>query len=249
MKKEPLPELLLDGPVEFTTTRWSVVLQAGEEQPTQSMAALDELCRIYWRPIYAFARRRGCAFHEAQDLVQTFFADFLRRRGIERADPAKGRFRSYLLTSFSRFLTNEWERGTRLKRGGGAELLSFDAQSEEERYLSEPVDAATPEKLFAQRWAHLILERVLARLENEFALTGQQDRFALLKPFVAGGQAELSYAEVSSRLGASVPSVTSLIHRTRQRYRDIFREEIAQTVSTPAEIDDEIRHLLAALEP
>jgi RNA polymerase sigma-70 factor (ECF subfamily) len=247
MKPEPGADVLCEGPIDFATTHWSLVLLAGKDQETQSAAALDKLCRVYWRPIYAFARRRGCPFHEAQDLVQEFFAAFLRRGGVERADPSKGRFRSFLLTSFSRFLTNEWQRGQRLKRGGGLEILSLEAQSEEERFLSEPVDELSPERVFAQRWAHLVLERVVSRLENEFAAAGRSERFECLKPFLSGDNVGNSYADTAAKLGTSVPAVTSIIHRTRDRYRELFREEIAQTVANPSEIDDEIRHLLAAL--
>jgi RNA polymerase sigma-70 factor (ECF subfamily) len=238
-----------EGPAQFRTTHWSVVLQAGKAEESASADALEHLCRGYWHPIYAFVRRRGCSPEEAQDLVQGFFAALLRRKGLERVDPAKGRFRSFLLASVTHYLANERQRERGQKRGGGCEMISLDASDKEERYLVEPAHDLTPERLFEQRWAHLVLERVVARLQAELAAAGHAERFDRLKPFLSDDPEGVSYAEAAASLSLSVGAVTSMIHRMRLRYRELFRDEIAQTVADPSEVDDEIRHLIAAFAP
>jgi len=235
------------GPANFRTTHWSVVLLAGQEHEPNSAEALEQLCRAYWPPIYAFVRRRGYTREEAEDLVQGFFSLLLARKGLERVDPARGRFRSFLLASVNNYLANEHERATRQKRGGGCETFSLDAQEAEERYAVEPVDDLTPERLFERRWAETVFERIIARLQAEFAAVGQAPRFECLKPFLLGEPADFSYADVAQQLGLSVSAVTSAIHRMRARYREIFREEIAQTVGDVTEVEDEIRYLVRAL--
>jgi RNA polymerase sigma factor (sigma-70 family) len=232
---------------EFRTTHWSVVLRAGQGNEPRSEEALERLCRSYWHPIYAFVRRRGYPPHEAEDLVQSFFASLLRRNGFQRLDPRQGRFRAYLLTALNNHLTNEWNKGQRLKRGGGQEVVSLDARSEEEWYLSELRDERSPERLFERRWAEVVLERVVTRLRADFVASGHEERFAVLKDFLLGDPVAISYEDAARRLGLSVAAVTSAIHRMRGRYREFFRDEIAQTVSDPAEVDDEIRYLARAM--
>ncbi|MBX3743918.1 MAG: sigma-70 family RNA polymerase sigma factor [Verrucomicrobiae bacterium] len=232
---------------EFRTTHWSCVLQAGREGEPRAEEALDQLCQVYWRPIYAFVRRRGYPAHEAEDLVQSFFLGLLRRKGLQRADPAQGRFRAFLLTSLNHHLANEWAKGQRLKRGGGALPISIDAQAEEERYLAEPADEASPERLFERRWAEIVLERVTQRVRADLVAAGQEQRFEVLRGFLLGDAPGLSYDEAGRRLGLSIAAVTSAIHRLRSRYREFFLDEIARTVAEPAEVDDEIRYLARAL--
>jgi RNA polymerase sigma-70 factor (ECF subfamily) len=224
-----------------------VVLLAGREEEPRSAEALDRLCRTYWFPIYAFVRRRGFAPHDAQDLVQEFFSDLLRRRFLDRVSPSSGRFRSFLLASLGNFLANQYDREQCQKRGGGCQIFSLDAQPAEERYQLEPAHEATPEKLFEQRWAQTVLEQVVSRIQSEFAANQQTNRFDYFKEFLLGDPPGLSYSEVAARLNLSVSALTSAIHRTRVRFREVFRAEIAQTVAAPSEIDDEIRHLVAAL--
>jgi RNA polymerase sigma-70 factor (ECF subfamily) len=232
---------------EFRTTHWSVVLQAGKEDAPGSAEALERLCRSYWYPIYAFVRRRGQSPHEAEDLVQGFFAGLLRRKGLGTVDPAHGRFRSFLLASLNNHLSHEREKGQRQKRGCGAELLSLDAQTEEEKYLAEPHHELTPERLFEKRWAEVVLERVVKRVRADFIAAGHEERFEVLKDFLLGEPTGLSYEDAGQKLGLSVSAVTSAIYRMRSRYREFFRDEIAQTVSDAAEVDEEIRHLARAL--
>jgi RNA polymerase sigma-70 factor (ECF subfamily) len=236
-----------EGHAPFHTTHWSAVLLAGREDDPRSSDALERLCRAYWHPIYAFVRRRGHSPDTARELVQGFFFDLLRRKGLERADPARGRFRTFLLTSLSRFLVNEWDRGQRLKRGGGIEFVSLEAQEDEERCLVEPAHDHTPDRVFLQRWAQTVVARVVARLEDEYAVAGHPQRFERLKPLLLGDVPGLSYAQVAQQLQQTVPAVTSMLHRMRLRFREVFRDEIAQTVADPSEVDDEIRFLLAAL--
>jgi RNA polymerase sigma factor (sigma-70 family) len=238
-----------DGPAQFRTTHWSVVLRAGRSDVPEAVNALDSLCRAYWHPIYGFVRRQGYKPEDAKDLVQGFFADLLQRAGLEEVHPTKGRFRSFLLASVTHYLANQRERKNTQKRGGGVETISLEAQSEEERHWIEPVHESTPERLYEQRWAHAVLEGALSRLEAEFADTGHAKRFEALKGFLSGDIPGQSYAEAAAALGLSVGAVTSIIHRMRLRHRELFRDEIAQTVDDPGEIDDEIRHLISVLTP
>jgi RNA polymerase sigma-70 factor (ECF subfamily) len=247
MKSPTGVEALMGGPANFRTTHWSVVLLAGSGDGAQASEALDCLCRAYWRPIYVLVRRRGYDASEAQDLVQGFFSGLIQRQGLERIEQSKGRFRSFLATAMTNYLINERKRERRLKRGGSYETFSFDAQPEEQRYQIEPTHELTPERLFEQRWAQTVLDRVVARLQADFAAAGHADRFECLKEFLLNDPADVSYVDAGARLGLSVSAVTSAIHRMRLRYRDSFREEIAQTVADPAEIDDEIRYLVGAL--
>ena len=215
--------------------------------PEQSGEALEKLCQAYWYPVYAFVRRRGHGPHEAQDLTQGFFARFLEKNYVEAADVLKGKFRTFLVTAVTRFLANEFDRAQALKRGGGTTLLSLDEESAEERYQLEPANELTPARLYDQQWAQTILQRVLGRLREEFDGDGRVGRFEQLKIFLLEDKGAVSYAEVAARLGLSESAVKSGIWRLRQRYAELIRDEIAQTVTNGAEVEEEIRHFVEAL--
>jgi RNA polymerase sigma-70 factor (ECF subfamily) len=231
----------------FNTTHWSVVLAAGQPGSSQAGAALEALCRSYWYPLYAYLRRRGFSPADAQDLTQGFFTRLLQKNLPAQADRAKGKFRSFLLMTLDHFLADERERRSAGKRGGGQVLLSLDAEAPEERYRLEPVDEATPEKLFERRWAQTILDQALTRLRDEYATAGKADTYAVLQAFGPGKQKTLSYTEAAGRLGVTESALKSIIHRMRQRHRDLVREVIAQTVTTASEVDEELHHLIAVI--
>jgi len=235
------------GPADFRTTHWSVVLQAGLSPSAQSAAALDELCRAYWLPLYFFVRRRGHDEHEAKDLTQEFFSRLIAKNYLGAVERERGRFRYFLQTALKNFLANEWNRSQRQKRGGGVQSFSLDAQAAEERYQLESQTNVTPEVLFERRWAQTLFDRVIDLLQEEFVAAHNRQRFDELKPFLLDDPDASSYAQTAGRLQTSEGAVKSAVHRLRQRARELFREEIAHTVSTSEEIDDEIRHLFAAL--
>lgn len=233
---------------DFAPTRWSVVLAAGRNT-LHAAPALEQLCRSYWRPLYAFARRRGLTPHDAEDAVQAFFARILERGVIGQADPERGRFRTFLLTALRNFMENERERAGAAKRGGGAAVVELDAQDAETRYRLEPMDARSPEAVFERQWAVTLLEQVLARLEAEYAGRGQGVLFQALKTRLAEGRDAGGFAEIARNLGLSEEAARMAAHRLRQRYRAVLREEIIQTVGDPADVDAELRHLLCVLRP
>ena len=232
---------------QFTTTHWSVVLAAGQSASPASATALEQLCRAYWYPLYAFVRRLGYSPTDGQDLTQGFFAHLLEHHLVARADREAGRFRSFLLGSLKHFLAHEHERATALKRGGGQPVLSLDQLNPEERYALEPIDTATPESVFDQRWARQQIENALSRLRAEYAAAGRGSLFDLLKDYVWGDQNALSLAEIAGRLELTEEAVKKAVQRLRQRFRDSLRAEVAQTVATPDQIDEELRRLRAAL--
>jgi RNA polymerase sigma factor (sigma-70 family) len=231
----------------FATTLWSVVLTAGHDSSPGADEALEQLCRAYWYPLYAYIRRRGYGPEDAQDLTQEFFVNLLRKNYPARADRAKGRFRTFLLHTLSQFLTDQRERATALKRGGGQVLISLDAESPEDRYRLEVADELTPDKLFERRWAQTILDRAQARLHQEYASCDKGVAYEVLRAFEPGEQGTLSYAEAAARLGVSESAVKSMIHRLRQRHGELVREEIAHTVPSVSEIDEELRYLVSVL--
>jgi RNA polymerase sigma-70 factor (ECF subfamily) len=192
-------------------------------------------------------RRRGYDAHEAEDLTQSFFTYFLEKKALGRVDPSKGKFRSFLLASLNNFLNNEWDKSQRLKRGGGANVFSFDGIPADERYRLEPIHGESPEKIFERKWAEVVLERVVTRLSKEFEQAGQTERFEVLRGFLMSGSRSLPYQNAADRLGLSVNAVTAAVHRMRTRFRELFRAEIANTVPAPEDVQDEIRSLLAAL--
>lgn len=235
-------------PSRFVTTHWSVVLRAGHADSTNAHEALSELCRIYWYPLYSYVRRQGQKPHDAEDLTQAFFARLLEKNYVAGAQQAKGRFRTFLLTALKRFLANEWDRQHARKRGGFLALVSIDASSAESRLSAEPIHDVTPEVLFERQWARTLLDQVMSRLREEYAVTGRATLFEQLRPCLAknGGR---PYAELATRLGVTEAAVKMAVQRLRARYRGILREEIGRTVSSPEEIEEEISHLFAAFGP
>src|SRR6266404_3166119 len=235
------PESDIGAPHLFATTHWSVVLTAGQAASPTAAAALEELCRTYWYPLYAFVRRKGHSPHDAQDLTQAFFARFLGKNYVAQADRERGRFRTYLLAALTHFLADEWDKGRRQKRGGGREIISFDAASAEERYWLEPVDQLDPARLYERRWVTTLFDTVLARLEEEFRDSGKGELFDHLKGALLAENKGSSYAQLGLPLGLKEDAVKQAVHRMRRRYRELFRQEIAQTVAEPSEVEDELR--------
>jgi DNA-directed RNA polymerase specialized sigma24 family protein len=220
---------------------------AGGAEAAASKDALESLCGTYWYPLYAYVRRRGFDSEDARDLTQDFFATLLAKNLFAEADRERGKFRSFLLGSLNHFLANEWDKRRALKRGGGATFLSLDAQDAEDRYLLEPMDELTPERLFDRRWAETLLEIVFARLRGEYEAAGHAARFDECKPWLMGDKADCSYEAAAARLGIGEEGVRSAVHRLRRRFRELMRAEIAHTVCDAGEIDDEIRALFQAL--
>ena len=228
----------------FHTTHWSVVLTARQTEDSHGAAdALELLCRVYWYPVYAYLRRGGWSEPDAQDLAQGFFAELLERRMLDRVAPEKGRFRSFLLASLRYYVSDHRAHARRQKRGGGCVVLSLDAVTGEERYRLEPHDERTPDQLFERRWAMELLDRTLAQLGLEYSGSGQAEMFAALQPFLAAKEGGESYAALAARLGKSEDAVKKSVQRMRRRYQELFRQEIARTVSAPEQIEDELRHL------
>jgi DNA-directed RNA polymerase specialized sigma24 family protein len=238
-----------DDPARFRTTRWSAILVAAESRMPGSHAALAELCRLYWYPLYAFARRRGSGPHDAQDLTQGFFLHLLENRGLKHAHPLKGKFRSFLLASFQNFASDEAARVRCLKRGGDREFVFLDSEDAESRYRLEPADHLTAEKIFDARWAMTLIGHAVERLRQEHVARGEEARFEILKVFVGveEGRNPPSYEQVAQSLRVSVGAAKTLIHRFRKQYSVILRQEIGRTVSDPAAIDQEIHALCDAL--
>lgn len=231
---------------QFTTTHWSVVLAAGQDTP-DGRQALEPLCRTYWYPLYAYVRRRGYEPEEARDFTQSFFARLLEKDLLARASPERGRFRSFLLTAMQHFLADERDRASALKRGGGQSILSWEELTPEARYAAEPAENCSPDKLFERRWALTILDQAWNRLGEEYRAEGKGELFERLRQFISAEGSGLAYAEAATVLGMVENTVKSHVHRMRRRYRGLLRAEIAQTVADPADVADEIRHLLAVL--
>jgi RNA polymerase sigma factor (sigma-70 family) len=208
---------------------------------------MAELCGIYWYPLYAFARRRGHDQHEAEDLTQEFFARLLAKDYLADVDREKGKFRAFLLAAMKHFLANQWDHSQALKRGGGKRIVPLDAPTAENRYRREPSHNLTPEKLFERQWALSVLDQVLVRLQAQFDAEGHQAVFAGLKRFLTAGRESVHYADVAGELGMTEGAVKVAVHRMRRRYRQLLRDEVAQTVASPEEIDDEIQYLLSCL--
>jgi RNA polymerase sigma factor (sigma-70 family) len=225
-----------------------VLLSAQSEAPG-AKAALAELCTLYWYPLYAFARRRGYSPDDAQDLTQGFFLHLFEHKALTHVDPLKGRFRSFLLASLQNYLSDEADRLRRLKRGGNVVVVPLDTKSAEDRYQLEPSDLLTADRIFDARWAVTLLDEAMNRLRRKYAAAGKTSMFETLKPFLdpANSGESFSYAQVASSLQVSIGSVKTLIHRLRKQYTYILREEVARTVSDPAEVDDEIHALCDAL--
>jgi len=222
-----------------------VVAAAAGQDPSRSRKALEHLCEIYWYPLYAFVRREGRSAHDAQDLTQEFFARLLEKGWLNAVDREKGKFRSFMLAAMRHFLANEWDKAQRQKRGGGQLLLSLDAQTAEARYIMEPADPITADRIFERRWALTLLDQALARLRREFSAMGKKGVFDELKAALTGEK--LAYAEIGERLNLQETAVRVAVHRLRVRYRELIRAEIAETVTGPGEVDAELARLFAAL--
>jgi RNA polymerase sigma-70 factor (ECF subfamily) len=235
------------GGVAFTTTHWSVVLEAQGESPA-AQGALEKLCHTYWRPIFAFLRRRGIPLEEAEDITQGFFAELLERRSLSAVRKEKGRLRSFLLGGLKYFLANEERRATAVKRGKGQRPIPLEELRAGERLETEPADPMTAEMIYERRWALTVLERVLGRLKDEYQAAGNAALFDSLKQLLPDEPGSPSQAEIAAKLGMSENALRQAFYRFRQRYQALLREEIAHMVATPADIEDELRHLIAVLE-
>ncbi len=230
----------------FATTHWTLVLAAGAQSSPAAAMALEELCRTYWYPLYVYVRRQGHAKEDAEDLTQEFFTRFLEKNYLAGLDSNKGRFRAFLLAALKHFLANEWDRAHRQKRGGGVLPLSLDWQDADTRYQIDPADNLSPDKLFDRAWATTLLERVVGRLRDENQAEGRASQFEQLKFYLMVGNANIPYAEVAAALILNEGAVRVAVHRLRRRYRELLQLEIAQTLSDPAQADEEMRALLGA---
>jgi RNA polymerase sigma factor (sigma-70 family) len=231
----------------FTTTHWSVVLEAQGESPA-AQEALEKLCRTYWRPIFAFLRRQGIPPEEAEDITQGFFAELLERRSLSAVRKEKGRLRSFLLGGLKYFLANEERRAMAVKRGKGQRPIPLEELRAGERIETEPADPVTPDQIYERRWALTVLEQVLDRLKNEYRTAGNAALFDSLKELLPDEPGSPSQAAIAGRLGMTENAVRQAFYRFRQRYQSLLRDEIANTVATPGDIEDELRHLIAVLE-
>jgi len=235
------------GAAQFITTQWSAVLSAARDDSPESAQAMTQLCQAYWYPLYSYIRRKGRQPEDAQDLTQEFFARLIEKRWLAEIEPSGGRFRSFLLTAVNRFLANEYDRSTALKRGGGRQLVSWDQQEAEERYLREPITEQTPERIFDRRWALALLDRALARLQEELTQAGKTAHFNSLNTFLSREPDGGEYSLAAASLGISAGAVGVAVHRLRHRYREIVRAEVASTLIDPAEVEREMQDLFAAL--
>jgi DNA-directed RNA polymerase specialized sigma24 family protein len=229
----------------FATTHWSVVLAARDPDSPRAAEALEELCRAYWYPLYAYVRRQGYSPEDAQDLTQEFFARLLAKGYLTAVHREKGKFRWFLLSAIKRFLNNEQQRALATKRGGGVFHVPFDGEKAENRYRLEAADHLTPDKLYDRAWAVNLIEAANRSLEEEYLLEGRAECFERLKVFLSGDTPQVRYADVGAALHMTEGSVKVAVHRLRHRYRDVLREQIAQTVATRTEIEEELRGLLA----
>jgi RNA polymerase sigma-70 factor (ECF subfamily) len=221
--------------------------RSGQPRHTDARESLAGLCGVYWYPLYAYARRRGHAPDEAQDLTPAFFARLLEKNWIAGADRTKGRFRTFLLSAMKRFLADEWDRQRAQKRGGGVRLLPLEFETAEERYTAEPADSTSPDRVYERRWALTLLDQVLTRLRGEYVGDGKGELFAALHPCLVGERTAQPYGELARSLGSTEGAIKSAVHRLRQRYRQLLRDEIGGTVASDADVEDELRHLFAVL--
>lgn len=230
----------------FATTHWTVVLAAGRRSTVQSDQALEQLCRTYWFPLYAYVRRRGHTKEDAEDLIQEFFARFLARNYLANVSSERGRFRAFLLASLKHFLANEWDKTQRQKRGGKVVHLSLDWQTADTQFQVAAVNEPSPDKAFDREWAVALLAKVIEQLQAECVADGKAKLFEQLKIFLTAGKGELSHAEAAHKLGMDETAVRVTVHRLRKRYRQLLRDELAQTLTDAADVDGEMRALFGA---
>jgi RNA polymerase sigma-70 factor (ECF subfamily) len=231
----------------MATTQWSQVLAARDGSDTEARAALESLCVTYWEPLYAFVRHQGSSPDEANDLTQAYFTELLEKEFLSAVDPARGRFRSFLLASMKNFLSHERERGRALKRGGGHRILSLDVEGAEQRYGVQPTEEMSPEQAFEYRWAVTMLNQALDRLRQDSSASGRTEQFEVLKQYLTSATEQTPYREAAGTLGMSEGAVKMAVSRLRTRLGQCLRAEVADTVADPSEIDDEVRQLLEAL--
>jgi RNA polymerase sigma factor (sigma-70 family) len=233
----------------FVTTHWSLVLSAQDRESPRSAEALEKLCRAYWFPLYAYVRRVGHSAHDAEDLTQEFFARLLAKDYLRTVDREKGRFRTFLLVALKRFMANEWDRAHARKRGGFQPVVSIDQELAESRFAAEPTHNLQPDVLFDRQWAMTLLARTLTRLQEEYTATGRASLFEHLQSCVVKDETALPYAEIAARLNLTEAAVKVAVHRLRVRYREILRAEIADTLASPEEAEEELRHLFSVFGP
>ena len=231
----------------FHTTHWTMVLAARDRDGATAREALSNLCLTYWYPLYAFSRRQGASPHEAEDLTQEFFFRFLERNSLGNVQPTAGKFRSFLLTCLKNFLANERERANAQRRGGGKTIVPLDSGDAETRYSLEPADQQTPDAAFERRWAFAVLERTMKELRREYSTDEKRKQFDDFQGFLPGGQGNVSRTELATKRGISVGAIDVAIHRLRQRFGTLLRQQVAQTVSSEAEVEEEIRYLIAVI--
>ena len=241
------PESDSSGAAWFRTTHWSVVLAAKATDPSQAAEALEKLCCTYWYPLYAYVRREGHQPEDAQDLTQEFFLHFLERNAVGNVRPTAGKFRSFLLACLKNFLANERERAHAQRRGSGRPLLPLDSGDAETRYSLEPADTRTLEAEFERRWAFALLERTMAELRREYSSGDKLRLFEDLQGFLPNGQETISRTDLAAKRGVSVGAIDVAVHRLRQRFGALLRQQVAQTVSSEGEVEEEIRHLISVL--
>jgi len=234
---------------QFATTHWSTVLAAGDSASANALAALERLCRAYWYPLYAFARRNGHDPEEAKDSTQAFFEELIEREFIRDVIRERGRFRTFLLTAFKRFLVNEWHRRRTLRRGGGVVILPLDGSATEGAYLAETPVEESPDRVYDRVWARTVMEHALRQLETEFAESGKLREFTNLSPFLSAPADPGEYTEIGAQLGMSPHAIAAAVQRLRRRYRETMRAEIAHTVPLAADIDAEMRYLVELFTP
>ncbi len=236
-----------DAPRLFPPTRWSVVLAATQRPSPESAAAMEALCRAYWHPLYTYVRRSGQSPHDAQDLTQEFFARLLEHHWLDTADPGKGRLRTFLIVALKHFLHKEWRRASAQKRGGGQSPVELDTACAESQYAIEASSNLAPDAAYDRQWALTLLDLTLKRLAAEFATAGRADDFEALKGCLLAAHGNLDYAAVATRLGLQAGAARVAVHRLRKRFREIYREEISQTLAEGADLEAELHHLAAAL--
>ena len=246
LNSQPDNQLPSSLPREFITTHWSAVLLAAGEISAEADRALEELCRAYWYPLYAYVRRQGHSAEDAQDLTQEFFARLLEHKYVRLADPQRGRFRTFLLSSLKNFLINEWKKARTIKRGGDERKFSLDAEQAEFKYSQEPADEMAPDRIFERRWAIALIESVLTQLRAEYVAIGKVDLFEELKGHVWGEGG--AYAEAAARLKTTEGALRIGAHRLREQFRRVLRQQVARTVAAPHEIEAELRHLISVLQ-